>query len=126
MTLEEIQRLLQSAGIPLATRIVFLTASIALAVVVLRLVRRRALGEEFTPLWLAVAASTIVLSASERLLVSLTHWLGAWTPSSTLFFLGVLVLGGLSLHYAVRLSRLSLQVKSLAQEVALLRPLPPR
>ena len=45
----------------------------------------------------------------------------AWTPSSTLFFFGLVFLLTVCLNYAVRLSGLSLQVKLLAQEVALLR-----
>ena len=51
----------------------------------------------------------------------ITRAVGAWTPSSTLFFFGVLFLLVLSLHYAVRLSELTLRVKLLAQELALLR-----
>jgi hypothetical protein len=51
----------------------------------------------------------------------LTRAVGAWTPSSTLFFFGLVFLLTVSLNYAVRLSGLSLQVKLLAQEVALLR-----
>ena len=51
----------------------------------------------------------------------LTRAVGAWTPSSTLFFFGLVFLLVVSLNYAVRLSGLSMQVKLLAQEVALLR-----
>jgi hypothetical protein len=46
---------------------------------------------------------------------------GAWTPSSTLFFFGELFLLVLCLNYAVRLSSLTLNLKLLAQEVAVLR-----
>ncbi|HTO08954.1 MAG TPA: DUF2304 domain-containing protein, partial [Myxococcota bacterium] len=51
----------------------------------------------------------------------LTRAIGAWTPSSTMFFLGELFLVAICLNYAVRLSRASLSIKNLAQEVALLR-----
>jgi Uncharacterized conserved protein (DUF2304) len=42
---------------------------------------------------------------------------GAWTPSSALFFFGELFLLAICLNYAVRLSGLTLQVKNLAQEL---------
>ena len=51
----------------------------------------------------------------------LTRAVGAWTPSSTLFFFGLVFLLVVSLNYAVRLSGMSRQLKLLAQEVALLR-----
>ncbi len=41
--------------------------------------------------------------------------------SSALFFFGQLFLLAICLNYAVRLSRLSLQVKNLSQELAVLR-----
>jgi len=47
--------------------------------------------------------------------------IGAWAPSSTLFFLGELFLLAICLNFAVRLSRASVQLKNLGQEVAILR-----
>jgi len=55
------------------------------------------------------------------LLHGLTRLLGAWSPSSTVFFLGQAFLVAICLNYAVRLSALTLRTKNLAQEVALLR-----
>ncbi|MBI3767773.1 MAG: DUF2304 domain-containing protein [Deltaproteobacteria bacterium] len=52
---------------------------------------------------------------------TITRVVGAWTPSSTLYFFGELFLLVLGLSYAVRLSGLSTQVKVLAQEISLLR-----
>ena len=51
----------------------------------------------------------------------LTRAIGAWTPSSTVFFLGELFLVAICLNYAVRLSRAGLLIKNLAQEIAMLR-----
>ena len=47
--------------------------------------------------------------------------MGAWTPRSTLFFFSQAFLVAICLNYAVRLSGLSLQLKNLSQELALLR-----
>ena len=104
-----------------ATRILALLLCTAFLAAVLVLVRRGRLREEYTPIWTVVALGTMVLSVWFDALRMLTRAVGAWTPSSTLFFFGLVFLLTVSLNYAVRLSGLSLQVKLLAQEVALLR-----
>ena len=103
-----------------ATRWLALSISVLLIAVVLLLVRRRALREEYTPIWLAVSAALVFVSLRLDLLRELTRAIGAWTPSSTLFFLGELFLVAICLNYAVRLSRAGTQLKNLAQELALL------
>lgn len=104
-----------------STRILALALCAAFLAAVLILVRRGKLREEYTPIWTVVALATMVLSVWFDAVRLLTRAVGAWTPSSTLFFFGLVFLLTVSLNYAVRLSGLSLQVKLLAQEVALLR-----
>ncbi|HEY8515170.1 MAG TPA: DUF2304 domain-containing protein [Candidatus Binatia bacterium] len=104
-----------------STRILALLLCTAFLVAVLVLVRRGRLREEYTPIWTVVAVGTMVLSIWFDAVRLLTRLVGAWTPSSTLFFFGLVFLLTVCLNYAVRLSGLSLQVKLLAQEVALLR-----
>ena len=89
--------------------------------VVLWLVRRRSLREEHTPIWIAIAAGLTAVSVIPGALHAITRAIGAWTPSSTLFFLGEACLVVLCLNFAVRLSRSSVQIKTLAQELAILR-----
>lgn len=119
--IEELQQLFLNAPGSTNTRIVALVASLSLATAVLWLVRRRRLDGEFTPIWIGVALVTAAVGLSEDLLHVLTRLVGAWTPRSTLFFFGQFFLVFTCLHYAVRLSRLTLQVKNLAQELAILR-----
>ncbi len=104
-----------------AARGLALAISAVLFAAVLWLVRRRKLREEYTPIWVAVSAALVFVSLRLDLLRELTRALGAWTPSSTLFFLGELFLVAICLNYAVRLSRAGLQIKNLAQEIAILR-----
>ena len=104
-----------------ATRVLAIGLCSAFLIAVLVLVRRGRLREEYTPIWTVVAVGTMVLSLWFDALRLLTRAVGAWTPSSTLFFFGELFLLVLCLNYAVRLSALTLHVKLLAQEVALLR-----
>ncbi len=119
--LHELRELLIAAPESTATRFLFIALSLLLVATVLYLVKRRTLREEYTPIWLAVAFGITSLSLSRPLLDFLTRSIGAWTPSSALFFFGELFLVAICLNYAVRLSKLTLQVKNLAQELALVR-----
>ena len=121
ITLEELRELFLSAEESNAARAAAILVSVTLAAIVLVLVRRRALREEYTPIWLAVAAGLLLVSLRFDVLRALTRAIGAWTPSSTLFFLGEIFLVAICLNFAVRLSRASVQLKNLGQEVALLR-----
>lgn len=53
----------------------------------------------------------------------LSELTGAWSHASTFFYLGQVFLVAICLGYAVCLSRLTVEVKTLSQEVALLRGL---
>jgi len=121
ISLSELHELFLTAEASRAARVVAVVGSLGVAAVVLYLVRRRALREEFTPIWLAVAAGLLVLSVNLDLLRVLTRLIGAWTPSSTIFFFGEFFLLATCLHFAVRLSQASVQIKNLGQELALLR-----
>jgi len=121
--IETLRAIFLSAPESTSTRVLAALLSLALVVVVLGLVRRGVLREEYTPIWLLVAFGIAVLSLVNPLLTWLTRALGAWTPSSAIFFLGQVFLVTICLNYAVRLSGLVLQVKNLSQEIALLRAL---
>ena len=118
---EALRQLFLREEVALSTRFVALGAAAILFAAVLEAVRRRKLLEELTPIWMGCAVAILVLALSFDLLVWITRVLGAWTPSSTVFFLGLVFLMAISLSYAVRLSALSTRVKVLAQELALLR-----
>ena len=101
--------------------VVFLGLSLVLLLVVLELVRRRTLRVEYSWLWIAACLTSIGLILRYDLLVALTRLVGAVVPTSTLFFLCILYLAVLCLHYSIRISGLTHNVKELAQEVALLK-----
>lgn len=102
-------------------QLVIVGLSLALLAVVLWLVRRRRLREEYTPIWVVASLAAVVVTLFEGLLQLLARAVGAWTLSSALFFFAVVFLILICLQYAVRLSRLQLEVKNLAQELALLK-----
>lgn len=101
--------------------VVFLALILVLFVAILELARRRVLRVEYSWLWIASCLTTVLLILRYDILVELTDFVGAVVPTSTLFFLCILYLALLCLHYSIRISALTHQVKDLAQEVALLR-----
>ncbi len=119
--LEELRTLFLNAPESDTTRYLAIIGSIMLAAIVLWLVRRRALREEHTIIWIAIAVGLTLVSVVPGLLQLITRTIGAWTPSSTLFFLGEACLVLVCLNFAVQISRAGLQIKSLGQEVAILR-----
>jgi hypothetical protein len=119
--LVQLREVLLNAPEATSTRVIAIVASTAILVLIMALVRRRKLREEYTPIWMALAVGTVLISVSSELLRAVTRLLGAWTPSSAIFFVGELFLLLICLNYAVRLSTLVRQVKNLTQEVAILR-----
>ena len=96
-----------------------LTTSLLMFLFILELVRRRRLREEYSWLWLLAAGAMVLLVVWFRLLMIITHLVGAVTPLNTLLLFAVLFLFAIAVHYSVIVSRLTSQVKNLAQELAL-------
>jgi hypothetical protein len=121
LDVDALRRLAIEQPEPASTRIVALLVGLGFLFAVLNLVRRGKLQEEYTPIWTVVAVAIVVLSVWFDGVRLVTRAVGAWTPSSTLFFFGEVFLLVVCLNYAVRLSGLSLRVKQLTQEVSILR-----
>lgn len=102
-------------------KIVAILIAISIFIVILELVRRRRLREEYSWLWLLTGAGLIALTLSYDLLVSITRMIGAVLPTSTLFFFGLLFLMLVCLQFSIRISKLTNQVKDLAQELTILK-----
>ena len=117
----ELREIFLAAAEPNAVRALALTVSLVLVAVVLWLVRRRGLREEYTPIWMAVAAGLMLVSFNLDIMRAMARVLGAWSAASTIFFMGEVFLLVICLNFAVRLSRASGQLRLLGQEVALLR-----
>ncbi len=97
-----------------------LLASVAVFLLIVELVRRRRLREEYSWLWLLTGATMILLVVWYRLLLLITRAIGAFSPVTTLFLFSWLFLLAIVVHYSVIISGLTTQVKNLAQELALL------
>jgi hypothetical protein len=116
-----LKAIFQEQSLGMSARVVAFGCAALLATAVLDSVRRRELQEDLTPIWLTCALAFLTVAISFDLLIWLTNALGAWTPSSTIFFLLLAFLMAISMSYAIRISKLSNQVRVLAQELALLK-----
>jgi hypothetical protein len=101
-------------------RIIGIVGSLALLALILELVRRRQLKEEYTVLWVITSVVLLLLAAWAGLLASLTSLIGASSQASTLYFFGLIFVVFLLMHFSVRVSRLERRVLAMMQEIALL------
>lgn len=106
---------------PLQQQIFALLVSGMMFVLVIELVRRRRLREEYSVLWLATSVVIFVLVLKYDWLVALTHWIGAALPTTTLFIGALIFLTLVSIQFCIKISQLTDQVKNLSQDNALLR-----
>ena len=90
-------------------------------IVVIDLVRRRKLREEYSWLWLVTGAGMILLTLNQSLLKFISVVIGIETIVSTLFLFAILFILLLCLQYSLYISKLSNQVKNLTQELTLLK-----
>lgn len=101
-------------------RLVALLISLGLLVLIVDLVRKRRLREEYAWLWVLTGGVIFILGVWQDLLLRLTPLLGAKIPVSVLFFGGLIFLTVISLHFSTEISRLADQSRELAQRLALL------
>jgi hypothetical protein len=94
--------------------------SVATLLLIIELVRRRRLKEEYSWLWIATSGGMLLLSSWYGLIEWITHAIGAVTVTTTLFLCGLLFLLLISVHYSIVISRLTQQVRRLTQELAIL------
>ena len=87
---------------------------------VFELVRRKYLSEEYSMGWLVTGTLMLILSVSEDALRWVSELVGATLFTSTLFFFGLLFLMVICLHFSIRISALTKQVRTLTQHVGIL------
>jgi len=95
--------------------------SIAVAMCVFELIRRRKLREEYALFWLGASVVLLGVSFWRRSIDLAARLVGVAYPPSLLLLVVVVVGFMLAMHYSISLSRLAEQNKRLAQELALLR-----
>ncbi|OGP92874.1 MAG: hypothetical protein A2156_09940 [Deltaproteobacteria bacterium RBG_16_48_10] len=105
---------------PIRNQMVALIVTIGMLLLIIELVRRRKLREEYSWLWLLTAFTILLLTLWFGLLKWITFLIGARVPSSTIFMMAFIFLIFISLHFSVVISKLTNRNIELAQRYALL------
>jgi hypothetical protein len=95
--------------------------SISTFLVVMELIRRRRLREEYAFLWVLTTVGMMVLATWYGLIEWITQVIGAVAVTTTLFLFALLFLLLISVHFTTVISRLTVQVRRLTQELAILQ-----
>lgn len=106
---------------PLRQQIFALIVCLMVFVFTIDMVRRRRLREEYSVLWLATSIVMFVLVIRYDWLEALTRFIGAGLPTTTLFIGSIIFLMLICVQFSIKISRLTNQVKDLAQDNALMR-----
>ena len=105
---------------PPRIRIIAILICILLVAYVFELVRRRHLSEEYSMGWLVAGCLMLILSVSEGVLIWISNLVGDTLFTSTLFFFGLVFLVTICLHFSIRISSLTNQVRTLTQHMGIL------
>lgn len=105
---------------PDPVQLLAITVSSLLLLLVLELVRRRVLGEEYAIVWILGGIAMLALSVWRGALDAVARWLGVhYGPAVLLLLLGVFVFIGL-LFFSAVVSRQRVQIERLIEDVAIL------
>ena len=97
----------------------FLTVVTFFALIIY-LVKNGKLREEYSWMWLLTGLVMLIVVLWYDGLLLITGLIGAVLPTTTLFIFGIVFLLLLALHFAIKISLLTYEVKNLAQKVAFL------
>jgi hypothetical protein len=106
---------------PLTQKLFAIAISCCVLLFIIEMVRRKKLREEYSVLWLGTSVIMIILVVKYDWLIWLTEVIGAALPTTTLFLCSIVFLVLIAVQFSITLSRISNQVKNLAQENALLQ-----
>lgn len=107
-------------GLPGHQKVIALSLAAGILVVVIELVRKRKLREEYSIIWTLTALVLMLLAWQHQLLDLFRRLIGAVEPTSALFFGALVFLMFVALQFSVRLSKLTFRNRMLSQRVALL------
>ena len=98
-----------------------LIVGIAILVILFELLRRRRMRERYALVWGAIGIGSMAIGVFPGLLGEATRAVGLVLPINLVFFLGLLVLLGLTSQFSYELGLAEDRTRALAEEVALLR-----
>ena len=102
-------------------QLISIVVSLVIFVLVIELIRRKHLKEQFSLIWLAAATVLIVFSVWRKLLDFIALAFGIYYPPSFLFLVAIAFLIALLIHFSTIVSALSENNKRLAQEIGIIK-----
>ncbi len=106
-------------------QIVAIIGSAVFLLFILELIRRGRLRERYALLWLAASIVVCVFSVWRNLLDQTAHLIGIAYAPALLFILGMFFGMIILLHFSMVISSMADKIKTLTQEIALLKASPP-
>lgn len=100
-------------------QVIAVAVSLALVLLVVELVRRRKLTEEYSLIWLVCGAALLVLSLWKNILDVSARWLGIYYPPAVLLLVVVFFGFVASLYFSVVISGQRRRIERLVEEAAL-------
>jgi hypothetical protein len=101
--------------------ILSITASVLVIMLIIYLVRKRKLREEYSIMWLVGSVVLIVFAVWRRLLDIIAGFVGVYYAPAILLLVGIFFGVLMFLHFTVVISRQADENKTMAQEIALLK-----
>ena len=96
-------------------------AAFGLLLLVLEMVRRRALAEKYSLLWLLMAGAILLLAVARPALDRIAPVLGIYYAPSALFVVGFVGLLVILLYFSAVITRLTRQNRIVAQQIGILQ-----
>lgn len=87
--------------------------------VIVNMIRKKALELRYALAWLFVGIGTLILDLFPGLMTGLSNLMGIKVPSNMLFFLGFCFALIIIFILTIAVSRMSIRIKNLTQEMAL-------
>ncbi len=103
----------------LKTQIIIAVIIIAALLIIMNMVKKKALELRYALAWLVVGGCILILDFFPKLIEKLSALMGIYSPINMLFFWGFCFSLGIIFVLTVAVSRLSIRIKELAQELAL-------
>jgi len=110
-----------SYGLQPRTQTLIILVSLTLLVVVLHMVRKRHVREQYSLLWIAACVVLLLSAVLIRGVESLSRIVGIFYPPAFLFLVAILLIVVLQVHFSVVISSLKEQSRSLTQDLGLLQ-----
>ena len=88
-------------------------------VIIVNMIRNKKLELRYALAWLLVGFGILLFDCFPQILKILSDELGVWSPINMLFFLGFCFSLGIIFTLTIAVSRMSVRIKKLAQQIAL-------